>query len=105
MCNPIGSTLSNQFTGYAYDKTKQLDASTIRKGKDQKALEADLKTAISDGKISKEEYTLLKQKYVGNNPGKEKAFLETLNSGLGGKALNSLEKLANSQTKAVEFVF
>lgn len=109
MSSPIGSTLSNQFSDFVFEKTKKLDASTISKEKDLKALQTDIKTAIADGKITNEEFIALKNKYLGENVAsvspEMKAFLETLNSGVGGKALGALEKLASAKMDAVEFVF
>jgi flagellar motility protein MotE (MotC chaperone) len=109
MCSPIGSTLSNQFSNYVFEKTKKLDASTISKEKDIKSFEADIKTAIADGTITKEEFNALKNKYLGENVAivspEMKAFLDSLNSGVGGKALGALEKLASAKMDAVEFVF
>jgi hypothetical protein len=108
VCNPISNKLKNQFLNFVYEKNKELDETTVSKKTDKTSLEADIKTAIVDGTITSEELKVLKDKYIGEKveygSPEMKTFLATVNSGLGGSALEALEKLAASKTDDIGFV-
>lgn len=94
MSSSISGSLQNDFNKYIYEKVKKDSSSELN----------PIKQALSDGKITKEEYNDLKKQYTGGDASKEadfdNSFMQTL-----GLSKERMESMKSSDNSPVEIKF